>query len=1119
MNSIKTRYLVRNFQNLNIYLEDIMYQTFRLSMLIILTCGLALSPLVAQEFAGGSGTDSDPWQIANANQLNNLHNYTGTAHSDKHFIQTADIDLNISPWNSSLGWDPIGGTYSSVAFNGNFDGAGFTISNLYINQPETDYIGLFASISYANIKNVRLVDFNITGQNKVGALTGYSTNSSIFNCHSDGEMSSQERTGLLIGSTYNSQLTLSSARGSLEGTDYVGGLVGYNLGSSVYYSYSNGAITGNNEVGGMIGYITEGKLVDSYSHSTVTGIEKVGGLVGYLSGSNAVISRSFATGIVVGETEVGGLLGSNNSGSVYYSYWDTQSSGESNSVAGTGLTTNQMHEQGTYRNYNFDQVWAFAEANTYPIFQDLTIYTPLSQVSLSELTGNGTEAFPYQIYTASHLDAIRQDYYAHYELMNDIDITSSVIWNNGQGFESIGAGSSNHFFRGSFNGNDFTITGLVINKPVEDYQGLFAYVSGAEIKNLRLEDFNVHGRNNVGGLIGTSASSSSIYNCHTSGEVLGQNYLGDMAGQVNYSSILYCSSNSNVVGENYIGALVGSINQTSLYYSHSNGDIIGYENVGGLTGHVYNGQVVDCFSHVNVNGYNEVGGLVGYLFGNGSVISRSFSTGIVEGDNEVGGLLGGNSNGNVYYSYWDIQTSGQDSSIAGTGLSTSQMQNHATYSNFNFNQVWDFTGFNTYPEIQDLTVYTSMEQVSLSELTGNGTEAFPYQITAACQLDAMRQDYYGHYELMNDIDMSSSVIWKQGLGFTPIGRYNSSHYFRGSFNGNGFTISGLVVNNPNSDYQALFGYGYDALIENVNITDANVNGKNQVATLVAYATSGTGINSSNITGVISGQNNSGLLAGQISGSTVSLCSAQGNLLGNHYVGGLVGRATTSSTISECHTNVIIKGSNYVGGLLGYLNAGYVYDSFSHSQTTGIEEVGGLIGNVYSSNSRVYRCYSTGLVTGSNNTGGMIGSGTTADDMYLYNYFNGETSGQLGSVGSYARTTAQMTYPYVNTYYVYDFNSTWMADESYYYNSGYPYLREHIELPEQDIYPIISQLNANTVRIEWDAVPGVTTYKVLKADTPLANDDPGWLELGVTSNLQYDTQANDTKAFFRVIIND
>ena len=1096
-----------------------MYKVFRLSKIIIIIFGLSLSPLVAQEFAGGSGTENDPWQVANVNHLNNLHNYTGTGHADKHFIQTADIDLNTSPWNSSPGWNPIGGTYSSVAFNGSFDGAGYTISNLYIEDSETNYLGLFAAVSNANLKNITLVDFNITGQNYLGPLTGYSTNSSIFNCHSSGEINSQERAGLLIGSTYNSQLTFCSSQGSLAGTNYVGGLAGYNSGGSVYYSYSNADITGNNEVGGIIGYVIDGELVDSYSHSTVSGIEKVGGLVGYLSGSNAIISRSLSTGTVEGQADVGGLLGSNNSGSVYYSYWDTQSSGEANSAGGTGLTTNQMQNQASFSNFNFNQVWAFSGPDTYPNFQDLTVYSPLTQVSLSDLTGAGTEEFPYQITTASELDAIRQDYYAHYELMNDIDMTSSVIWNQGQGFETIGAGTSNHFFRGTFNGNDFTITGLVINKPGEDYQGLFAYLSGAEIKNLRIAGFNVHGSNNVGGLTGYSASGSSIYNCHTSGEVLGQNYLGGMAGQVNYSSILYSSSNSNVVGEDEVGALVGSINQTSLYYSHSNGDITGYENVGGLTGYVYNGQVVDCFSHASVNANNSVGGLVGYLWGNASVISRSLSTGTVEGQADIGGLLGSNSSGNVYYSYWDTQTSGQTNSIAGIGLTTNQMQNHTTYRNFNFNQVWTFAGVSSYPEIQDLTIYTPMDQVSLAELTGNGTEVFPYQITTASELDAIRQDYYAHYELMNDIDMTSSVIWNMGLGFTPIGRYNSSHFFRGSFDGNGFTISGLVVNNPNNDYQALFGYGYDALIENVNLADANVLGKNYVSAVIAYAASGTGMNSCNITGVISGQNYLGLLAGQISGSIANLCSAQGDLLGYDYVGGLVGRATTSSTINESYTDIAIKGADKVGGLLGYLNSSFVYDSFSHSQTTGIEDVGGLIGDVFSSNSRVYRCYSTGLVTGSNETGGMIGSGTTAEDMYLYNYFNGETSGQIGSVGSYARTTAQMTYPYENTYYVYDFINKWMADEDYFYNSGYPYLQSFVELPEQDIYPTISQLNATTVRIEWDAVPGVTTYKVLRADSPLANDDPGWLELGITSNLQYDTQANSNRAFFRVIIND
>ena len=59
-------------------------------------------------FAGGTGTATDPWQIATAEQLNNVRNYLGPAHSDKFFVLNANIDLDVPPYNTGLGWEPIG---------------------------------------------------------------------------------------------------------------------------------------------------------------------------------------------------------------------------------------------------------------------------------------------------------------------------------------------------------------------------------------------------------------------------------------------------------------------------------------------------------------------------------------------------------------------------------------------------------------------------------------------------------------------------------------------------------------------------------------------------------------------------------------------------------------------------------------------------------------------------------------------------------------------------------------------------------------------------------------------------------------------------------------------------
>lgn len=91
---------------------------------------LSALPLFAQ-FAGGTGTAQNPWQVATADHLSNVRSYL-----DGHFIQTADIDLGVAPWNDGAGWAALG-QYSHLPFGGNYNGNGHTISGLYVNSMAT----------------------------------------------------------------------------------------------------------------------------------------------------------------------------------------------------------------------------------------------------------------------------------------------------------------------------------------------------------------------------------------------------------------------------------------------------------------------------------------------------------------------------------------------------------------------------------------------------------------------------------------------------------------------------------------------------------------------------------------------------------------------------------------------------------------------------------------------------------------------------------------------------------------------------------------------------------------------------------------------------------------------
>ncbi|NLK49555.1 MAG: hypothetical protein GX294_02790, partial [Candidatus Cloacimonetes bacterium] len=287
---------------------------FWLTLILFSTLSL---PLFSQ-FAGGSGTASDPWQVATAEHLNNVRDYLGEDHSDKHFIQTADIDLDVAPWNKGKGWIPIGfhgydneGNYLSMRFYGTYDGDGRVITGLYINRPESFFQGLF-EYTEGTIKNLGVENLNISGHSHTGGLVGMSYGS-IANCYSSGSIRGDGCTGGLVGMSYGSIANCYSS-GSITGDNGVGGLVGENSGS-IDNCYSIGSVTGDYVVGGLVG-TNAGTIDNCYSAGAVTGGNFTGGLVGYNDGS---IDNCYSTGSVRGSYSTGGLVAF-NSGSIANCY-------------------------------------------------------------------------------------------------------------------------------------------------------------------------------------------------------------------------------------------------------------------------------------------------------------------------------------------------------------------------------------------------------------------------------------------------------------------------------------------------------------------------------------------------------------------------------------------------------------------------------------------------------------------------------------------------------------------------------------------------------------------------------------------------------------------------------
>ncbi|HID60703.1 MAG TPA: hypothetical protein EYP46_02450 [Hadesarchaea archaeon] len=131
---------------------------------------------------------------------------------------------------------------------------------------------------------------------------------------------------------------------------------------------------------------------------------------------------------------------------------------------------------------------------TFPLLVLALFVTLLGPAVAFSGSGSGTENDPYQIWNVSQLQEMRDDLYAHYVLVHDINARPTLSWNDGMGFEPIGYQGVS--FRGSFDDRGHTIKNLNIRRSDISHADLFGYVAqDAIIENLRLEDQHVTNTN------------------------------------------------------------------------------------------------------------------------------------------------------------------------------------------------------------------------------------------------------------------------------------------------------------------------------------------------------------------------------------------------------------------------------------------------------------------------------------------------------------------------------------------------------------------------------------------------------------------------------------------------
>lgn len=325
-----------------------------------------------------------------------------------------------------------------------------------------------------------------------------------------------------------------------------------------------------------------------------------------------------------------------------------------------------------------------------------------------------------EIRTWYDLDAARDNLAGHHTLMNDLDSTTSgyeelagQTANGGKGWSPIGTGIGELAFGGFFSGQGYEIRDLFINRPNENYVGLFGVLSGGEIRDIGLVNVTVTGNECVGALVGRN-DYASLRNCHFAGRVNGEGLsVGGLVGYNFFGMVGDSSSTGNVTGYRNVGGLVGCNYEGSVYGSYSTCSVSGDKYVGGLVGRNHQGEVAVSYATGNVTGNGIVGGLVGdnnQPPGAGGGVTKCYSAGSVVSSGFAGGLIGANfAGGWVLDCFWDTETSGQPTSDGGTGKNTTEMQDIITFSDAGWNitavalnetnpgYIWNIVNNATYP--------------------------------------------------------------------------------------------------------------------------------------------------------------------------------------------------------------------------------------------------------------------------------------------------------------------------------------------------------------------------------------------------------------------------------------
>ncbi len=787
-------------------------------------------------------------------------------------------------------WTPIGnGSYTSYkSFSGTFDGQGYTISGLYCGDGYQG-IGLFGFTGDAVIKNVKIADSYFKGDSYVGGIVGCNRSGSdttvVTGCTFNGTLSSKDNIGGICGYVYSyceMKITDCNVYGHINasGTNS-GGVCGY-VGATTDISNCNVngymSSVGNN-VGGICGNVGSTVTVKgcSMTGDVYSSNSYVGGICGHISGSTATITDCSVPGTVRSSQYVGGIVGYVETGYTYITdcVFDGSVSATSSSYSYAGGICGRVSYSTTITGCTMSGVVNSSKNHVGGICGYVS-----SAITIKDCTTSGT------------LNSSSSSYVGG--IVGYKNSTGKFLIENCQNKMRVSANS----YAGG-------IVGYAYNNSNTSY--------------FKIEGCNNSGmvtttNNYVGGIIGHNGNNyCEITDCSNTAKVEATSgyYAGGIVGynQLRKLIVTRCSNTGYIKAMRYTAGICYTNYTTNINYCYNRGTVestfagysagIAYQSSTSYYTYINNCYSVGTVRSSNANYAYKIGG-TSYTSKSSCYYLNSVKT--TDGgrtaeqfaDGSVCYELNGNSDyNNTYRQGFD------DKYPSFEGPTVTYNRLHCTN--------------HQYDEFGRCTICGAPKELEVVDgycMISNKADLYAFALKVNKGTDNLKA------KLANDIVINENVVDENGnllvgafTAWKPVGTYAKP--FKGEFDGQGHTISGLYFNNVNESYVGLFGYCVNATVKNVLVKDSYLKAQTYVGAVVGNSEASVISKSANVNSTIFATGNyaSGVVGYGEKKTMIDNCYNTGSVTGT-FVGGIVYGDYSINVVANCLNSGTLSGASY-----------------------------------------------------------------------------------------------------------------------------------------------------------------------------------------------------------------